>query len=189
MVLTSYSFLDSQAMKSLSIFFFFFVAFFVCSAWESEAGLILEPSDLFDLANVQGWPMIQAKRAMLPKAGKVPKWRTALHSGMFCKVLFHCENVGRQDDLANFWHFFTWIQAFFNPIEFLGLKKVNWVEKRLKSCEKMSKLSKIILSADVFLTKQNHGKHSTVPYLYLNSKCTNCLFQLWLNLVEKITWL
>ena len=27
------------------------------------------------------------------------------HSGMFSKVLFRCENNGRQRDLANFWHF------------------------------------------------------------------------------------
>ena len=35
---------------------------------------------------------------------------------------------------------------FFKPIEFLGLYKVNWVEKRLKSCEKMSKVCEITLS-------------------------------------------
>ena len=40
----------------------------------------------------------------------------------------------------------------------LGLNKVNWVEKRLKSCEKMSKIGKIIVSADVFTTKQNLEK-------------------------------
>ena len=52
------------------------------------------------------------------------------HSEMFSKVLFRCENVGRQRDLGNFWHFLTWFQSFFNPIEFLGLKKVNWVWKK-----------------------------------------------------------
>ena len=26
----------------------------------------------------------------------------AFHSGMFPKVLFRCENIGRQDDFANF---------------------------------------------------------------------------------------
>ena len=36
-----------------------------------------------------------------------------------------------------FLHFLTWIQSFFKPIEFWGLKKVNWVEKRLTSGEKM----------------------------------------------------
>ena len=34
---------------------------------------------------------------------------SVMHSGMFPKVLFRCENVGRQDDFANFWHFLTWI--------------------------------------------------------------------------------
>ena len=29
------------------------------------------------------------------------------HSGMFPEVLFRCENVGRQQDFANFWHFLT----------------------------------------------------------------------------------
>ena len=49
-------------------------------------------------------------------------------------------------------------------MEFLGLNKVNWVEKRLHSCEKMSKNWEIILSADVFPAKQNLGKHSTVDW-------------------------
>ena len=71
---------------------------------------------------------------------------------MFPQVLFPCENIGRQDDLANFWHFLTWILAFFNPFEFLGLNKVNWFEKRLNSCEKMSKICKITLSADISLS-------------------------------------
>ena len=35
-------------------------------------------------------------------------------------------------------------------------------EKRLKSYEKISKICKIIKSADVFTAKQNLGKHSTV---------------------------
>ena len=81
---------------------------------------------------------------------------------MFSKVVFCCENVGRQRDCANFWHFLTWNQPFFKLIEFLGLNKVNWVEKGLISCEKMSKICKITLSADVFTTKQNLGKHFTV---------------------------
>ena len=34
-------------------------------------------------------------------------------------VLFRYENVGRQDDLANFWHFLTRIESFFNPIDFI----------------------------------------------------------------------
>ena len=84
------------------------------------------------------------------------------HSGMFPEVLFRCENIDRQRDFAYFWHFLTWIQSFLKPIEFLGLRKVNWVEKRLQSCEKMSKICEIILSADVFTRKQNHEKHSTV---------------------------
>ena len=91
-------------------------------------------------------------------------WRR-MHSGLLREVLFRWENIGRQDDLANFWHFLTWIQSFFNAIEFLGLNKVNWVEKRLKSCEKKSKICQIILSGDVFTTKQNLGKHSTVHNL------------------------
>ena len=41
------------------------------------------------------------------------------------------------------------MQSFFEPIEFLGLNKVNWVEKRLQSYEKMSKICQITLSADV----------------------------------------
>ena len=41
-----------------------------------------------------------------------------------------CENVGRQDDFANFWHFHQWIESFFNSIEFLCLNKVNWVRKK-----------------------------------------------------------
>ena len=76
------------------------------------------------------------------------------------------QNLGRQDDFANFWHFLTWIQSFFKPIAFLGLNKVHSVEKRLNSCEKMS--SKIISSADVFTINQNLGKHSTVLSTGLN---------------------
>ena len=82
-----------------------------------------------------------------------------MHSGMFRKVLFPSENVDRQRD---FTHFYQWIESFFNPIEFLGLNKVNWVEKSPNSCKKMSKICKITLSADVFTTKQNLGKPSTV---------------------------
>ena len=33
---------------------------------------------------------------------KILRLALAGHSGMFFKVLFRCENVGRQDDLANF---------------------------------------------------------------------------------------
>ena len=44
----------------------------------------------------------------------------------------------------------------FRPKNSIGLKK------RLNSCEKMSKICKITLSADVFKTKQNLAKHSTV---------------------------
>ena len=69
---------------------------------------------------------------------------------MFYKVLFRCENVGRQRDYANIWHFHQWIEPIFNSIEFLCLNKVNWVEKRLNSLVKMSKICKITLSADVF---------------------------------------
>ena len=28
--------------------------------------------------------------------------KETMHSGMFCKVLFRCENIGRQEDFANF---------------------------------------------------------------------------------------
>ena len=49
----------------------------------------------------------------------------------------------------------------FRPKNSIGLKK------RLSSCEKMSKNSKIILSADVFTTKQNIAKHSTVQWIFL----------------------
>ena len=56
---------------------------------------------------------------------------------------------------------------FFKPIEFFGLNKVNWVEKRLKSCEKMSKICKNTLSADVFRTKLDLRKHSTVLNIML----------------------
>ena len=96
------------------------------------------------------------------KVLNLTKFSSLLHSGMFPKVLYRCENIGRQDESGNFWHFLKWIQSFFKPIEFLGLNKVNWVEKRLNSYEKMSKISKIILSADVFTTKQNLDKHSNV---------------------------
>ena len=44
----------------------------------------------------------------------------------------------------------------FRPKNSIGFKK------RQNSYEKMSKICKIILSADVFTTKQNLGKHSTV---------------------------
>ena len=98
---------------------------------------------------------------------------------MFRKVLFRCENIGREDDFTHFWHFLTWIRSFLKPIEFLGPNKVNLVEKRLKSCEKMSKICKIILTADVFTTKQNLGKHSTVRNdensLYWCYQWSNCL--------------
>ena len=76
----------------------------------------------------------------------------------FPRFCFVVKNVGRQDDLANFWHFITWFQLFIKPIEFLGLNKVNWVVKSLKSCEKMSKNCEITLSADVFTTIENLGK-------------------------------
>ena len=92
---------------------------------------------------------------------------STVHGGMFLEVLFRSENVGRQRDFANFWHFLTWIQSFFKPIEFLGLNNVNWFEKRLKSCEKMSKICQITLSADVFTAKQNLRKHSIVQWLDL----------------------
>ena len=36
--------------------------------------------------------------------------------------------------------------------------KVNWIEKRLKSCEKMSKICQIILSAEVFYRCENVGR-------------------------------
>ena len=81
---------------------------------------------------------------------------------VFFRFCFVVKNVGRQRDFANFWHFLTWIQFFLKPIELLDLNKVNWVEERLNSCEKMSKICKITLSAFVFTTKQNLGKHSTV---------------------------
>ena len=77
---------------------------------------------------------------------------------MFSKVLFRCENVGRQRDFANFWHFYQWIESFFNSVEFLCLNKVNWMEKRLNSCEKMSKIGQIMLSADIFTRKLNVGR-------------------------------
>ena len=81
-----------------------------------------------------------------------------LHIGMLRKVLYHCENLGRQRDFAIFWHFHSWIESFFNSIEFLCIDKVNCVEARLNSVVKMSKIYKIMLSADVFATKQNLGK-------------------------------
>ena len=52
-------------------------------------------------------------------------------------------------------------------------KKVNWVEKRLKSCEKMSKICGIILSVDVFPRNQNLAKHSIVP-CYCYCLCIHC---------------
>ena len=62
-------------------------------------------------------------------------------------VLLPFKNVCRQRDLANFWHFHTWIESFFNSNEFLCLYKVNWVEKRLNSWLKMLKICQITLSA------------------------------------------
>ena len=87
---------------------------------------------------------------------------TKVHSGMFPEVLFRCENVGRQRDFEIFWHLHQWIESFFNSIEFLCLSKVKWIEKGLNSLVKMSKFREITLSADVFATKQNLRKHSTV---------------------------
>ncbi len=61
-----------------------------------------------------------------------------------------------------FYIFTNELSLFFNSIEYLCLNKVNWVEKRLNSSVKMSKIYKITLSVDVFTMKQNLGKHSTV---------------------------
>ena len=54
--------------------------------------------------------------------------------------------------------FFKTQLTLFRPKNSIGF------EKRLNSCEKMSKICKIILSADVFTSKQNLGKHSTVHF-------------------------
>ena len=77
---------------------------------------------------------------------------------MFSKVLYRCENVGRQRDFASFRHFLTLIESFFNSIEFQCLNKVNWIEKRLNSLEKMSKTGKITLSTDVLFRCENVGR-------------------------------
>ena len=82
-----------------------------------------------------------------------------VYSGMFSKVFFRGENVGRHCDFANFWHLHRWIESFFNSIDFIKAKKV---DKRLNSSVKMSKICKFTLSADIFTTKTNLGKHSTV---------------------------
>ena len=63
---------------------------------------------------------------------------------------------------------------FVKTIEFLGLNKVNWVEKRLKSCEKMSKICEMTMSADVVTTIQNLKKHSTVQPFCCSIICLLC---------------
>ena len=85
-----------------------------------------------------------------------------------CKIMLSADvfttkqNVVRHCDFINFLHFHQWIESFFNPINFTKAWKLNWVEKRLNSLVKMSKICEITLSADVLTTKQNLEKHSTV---------------------------
>ena len=85
----------------------------------------------------------------------------------FARFCFVVKNIGRQDDFANFWHFLTWFQSFLQPNWlYLGLKtQLGW--RRLNSCEKMSKICQIILSADVF-------HNETKP-----CKTFHCAFCLW----------
>ena len=77
-------------------------------------------------------------------------------------VLFGLKNVGRQHDFMKFWLFHTWIESFFNPIDFLCLKKQAiksmGVEKRLNSLVKMSKICQITLSAYVLFSCKNVGR-------------------------------
>ena len=82
------------------------------------------------------------------------KNKLPIHCGMFSKVLFRCENIGRLNDSANFWHFLTWIQSFFKPI------------------------CKIILSADIFTTKQNLGEtiHCAIIFSRQKIRLWNRLF-------------
>ena len=80
----------------------------------------------------------------------------------FLRFGFVVQNIGRQCDLANFWPFHTWIESFFNSVDLIKPYKLNWVDKRLNSSVKMWKICQITLSADVFTTKHNLRKHSTV---------------------------
>ena len=70
---------------------------------------------------------------------------SSVHSGMFSKVLLCFENVGRQDDLANFWHFLTWFQSFFQPNWlYLGLKASIGSKNdsiHVRKCQKLTKSS------------------------------------------------
>ena len=68
-----------------------------------------------------------------------------LHSGMFSKVLFRCENIGRQDDFANFLTFSHMISVFFStqltlfrPKNSIGLKKDSI---HVRKCQKFAKSS------------------------------------------------
>ena len=98
-----------------------------------------------------------------PKTYLHPRNRSRpLCSGMFSEVWFlvkmSADNVISQifDIFSPDFSLFSAQLTLFRP------KKLNWFEKRLNSCEKKSKNCKIILSADVFTTKQNLAKYSTV---------------------------
>ena len=57
------------------------------------------------LVMVFGYVLLQANvyvTLRLLKGSQTIKFVSFLHSGMFSKVLFRCENVGRQDDFAPF---------------------------------------------------------------------------------------
>ena len=75
---------------------------------------------LLDSCGFCCWKKIQSY--ISPWFGSSQSWQDqflrATHSGLFPKVLLCCENVDRQDDFANFWHFLTRFLSFFNPIDF-----------------------------------------------------------------------
>ena len=79
--------------------------------WERDADVAILSADFHQVIDA----IQQRKQPSLGKL-KICKQQNILqcfffhcanHSGMFCKVLFRCENIGRQDDLANFSHFLT----------------------------------------------------------------------------------
>ena len=104
--------------------------------------------------------------SMFPFSILFSKINITLHSWKFFNVLFRCDVVKTSADnvisqiLDIFSHelgLFSTQLTLFRPKNSIGLKK------RLKSYEKLPKICQIILSADVFTSKQNLTKHSTVP--------------------------
>ena len=66
--------------------------------------------------------MLWAKLHCLKRLFKMSWWdafcRYTAQWNVFLRFCFVVKTSRRQRDFANFWHFLTWIESFFNPIDF-----------------------------------------------------------------------